>query len=109
MDELEVLENHFQMDAPENVLEEYKIPLNRTIETVFRIDKAMEWRVCDEMYNYVIMKDGSFECTFYMPDIESICMYAASFGSFCTIVKPEEAVKHMKEKLKRTLHNYESI
>lgn len=104
--ELELHEEHFVMETPANVLEGQRIDISCAIRTVLRIDSTMSWRVYDEMSDYVCLEDGSFECTLYMPDIETICSYAATFGAHCAIVQPEEAVQRMKAELKKTLENY---
>lgn len=66
----------------------------------------MAFRVYDEISKFKIDENGDFICELFLPDINTICTYAASFGEYCKILLPEQAVKEMKKRLKKALQNY---
>ncbi len=101
-----ITEQHFEMEAPEHLLQPQKLQWDTYIRCCMHISSEMAYRVYDEMNDAKVLDNGSFICTLFMPDIDSICTYAASFGSHCTILEPPEAVEHMKKRLKDTLKNY---
>ncbi len=96
----------FDMSIPTQVLGNPSNYINNSIETVFCISPQMAFRVYDEIRSYEIDESGNFICKICLPDINTICSYATSFGEFCKIISPPEAVKNMKNQLENTLKNY---
>jgi len=103
---LSLTKTYFDLTSPENIITEQKIDTGSYIKAEFRISAKMAFRVYDEISSYKINENGDFMCKLYLPNINTICTYAASFGEYCTITSPKEAIKEMKRKLESSLKNY---
>lgn len=101
-----LLDNHFDLPIPEHVLELEKPDTSNYIRTVMRISPKMAFRVYDEISNYQVKENGDFVCEMFLPDPDTICTYAASFGDCATILEPSEAVVEMKRRLEKSIQNY---
>lgn len=104
--DLTVCNENFTMASPEHVIDNSKQPDIPLIKAVYKINPHLSFRIYDEISSYTIDSDGNFICTVYMPDIDSICTYALSFGNYCTILSPQNAVDKIKEILKKSIENY---
>ena len=104
--ELNVTERHFDMKSPAKVLTEQKFDSGSFVKTKLLISKEMAFRVYDEISNYEVNENGDFICKLFLPDIDTICTYAASFGEHCIILSPDEAVTELKRILEKSLKNY---
>lgn len=103
---LSVTDTCFEMKAPDKVLATQKIDTDSYIEARLLISEKMAFRVYDEISRYQINENGDFVCELFLPDIGTVCAYAASFGEYCTVFSPEEAVSEMKHRLENSLRNY---
>lgn len=103
---LDVTDAHFHLEIPEHILNQQKIDTRTSIKAIYRIAAKMAFRVYDEISQYETDENGHFICELVLPDVEAICGYAASYGEYCTILAPEDAVVEMKRRLERTLQNY---
>ena len=103
---LTVTEEHFNLEAPEHILNRQQIDTSAYIKAIYRIKASMAFRVYDEICDYETEENGDFLCRLMMPDVGAICGYAASFGEHCTILAPQEAVTEMKRRLAESLKNY---
>lgn len=101
-----LLESHFDLPIPERVLELDETDSSNYIRTEMLISAKMAFRVYDEISLYKVQDNGDFLCEMDLPDINTICMYASSFGEYATILAPREAVDAMKRRLENTLQNY---
>ncbi len=106
IDSLTLTAEHFEKTAPAGVSLLPKVDTSRYIKAVYKISSLMTFRVYDEISSYTTDENGDFICEIYLPDISTVCGYAASFGEFCTILSPETAAAAMKERLKKILHLY---
>lgn len=106
IDNLSVTDHHFDLVLPENILNWQKIDTSKYIKAEFEISAKMAFRVYDEISTYKINDHGDFVCELLLPDISTICNYAASFGEYCTIILPKEAVDELKRRLESSLKNY---
>lgn len=104
--ELTLTEEHFELDAPENILGVQKFDLSKYIKTKLCISSTMAFRVYDEISKFTIDENGDFICELYLPDMDTICTYAASYGEFCKILSPVQAAENMKKRLEKSLRNY---
>lgn len=104
--ELFVTDEVFQLSSPKRVIKDYKTNTNTFVKATFKLSPEMSFRVYDEISSYTVDADNNFICELYLPDINAVCDYAASFGQYCTILCPEEAAEKMKERLENTLKNY---
>lgn len=103
---LSVTGEHFHLEAPAHVLNRQQIDASTYIKAIYRIKANMAFRVYDEISDYETDQNGDFLCRLLMPDVETICGYAASFGEYCTVLAPREAVTEMKRRLEESLKNY---
>lgn len=103
---LTVRQEVFELEAPERVLQDVAMDRSGYIETRLRIAPQMSYRVYDEISSYQIAENGDFICTLWMPDSNVICDYAVSFGEYCTILFPPEAVEKMKKRIYKISQNY---
>jgi predicted DNA-binding transcriptional regulator YafY len=101
-----LLESHFDLAIPEHVLELEQTDTAHYIKTEMLISAKMAFRVYDEISRYQVKETGDFLCEMYLPDIDTICMYASSFGEHAMIVAPREAVDAMRLRLENSLQNY---
>jgi predicted DNA-binding transcriptional regulator YafY len=101
-----LLETHFDLPIPERVLEVQTDDSAHYIKTELMISAKMAFRVYDEISVYQVKNNGDFLCELFLPDIDTICMYASSFGEHATIMAPQEAVDAMKKRLDETMQNY---
>ncbi|MFA5659107.1 MAG: YafY family protein [Oscillospiraceae bacterium] len=106
IDSLFITDDHFDLTAPESILNEQKIDTSLYIKAELVISKKMAFRVYDEISSYKINENGDFLCKLYLPDINTVCNYASSFGEYCTILSPAEAIEDMKRRLENSLKNY---
>lgn len=104
--ELAVTEEFFKLDAPDNILGTQKFEFSKYIKTKLHISSVMAFRVYDEISKFTIDSNGDFICKLYLPDIDTICTYAASFGEYCKILSPVQAAEEMKKRLEKSLINY---
>lgn len=102
---LSVIGESFQMTAPAKIFDKPTNNINN-IEAIFRISPQMAFRVYDEICSYDIDENGDYICKLCLPDINTVCTYATSFGEYCKIISPSQAVEQMKDQLKKTLDNY---
>ena len=101
-----LLESHFDLPIPERVLDLQPVDTAHYVQTVLLISAKMAFRVYDEISTYQVKENGDFLCELALPDIDTICMYASSFGEHATILAPQEAMDEMRRRLKETLQNY---
>jgi predicted DNA-binding transcriptional regulator YafY len=104
--ELMLTDEHFDMDAPENIFNGQEIDTSSYITAKLKISSKMAFRVYDEIVDYTTDENGDFICEILLPDINSVCSYASSYGEHCTIISPDEAVIEMKRRLESSLKNY---
>ncbi len=104
--ELIVTDEVFQLSPPKKVINNHKTDMDTFIKAILKISPEMAFRVYDEINSYTIDADNNFICELYLPNIDTVCDYAASFGQYCTILSPVGAAKKMKERLEKTLKNY---
>ncbi len=104
--ELAITDTGFEMETPKNICARQEPDTNAYIKAELLISKAMAFRVYDEISRYQINANGNFVCELYLPDISTICTYAASFGEYCTILSPQQAIAEMKCLLQNSLKNY---
>lgn len=104
--ELSVTKEHFEIETPENILDMQKFDFSKYIKTKLKISSVMAFRVYDEISKFEVDETGDFICELYLPDIDNICTYAASFGEYCRILSPAQAAVEMKKRLEKTLKNY---
>ncbi|BAE82545.1 helix-turn-helix transcriptional regulator [Desulfitobacterium hafniense] len=104
--ELLVTDTGFDLKTPETIFTGQKLGTNPYIKAELLISKTMAFRVYDEISSYEIDEKGDFVCQLYLPDIATLCTYAASFGEYCTILSPEQAIAEMKCRLQNSLKNY---
>ena len=104
--ELSVTSTSFEMKTPATIFAGQKLDIKACIKTELLISKAMAFRIYDEISDYETDAKGDFLCRLYLPDIATICAYAASFGEYCTILSPEQAITLMKRRLQNSLDNY---
>ncbi len=103
---LTVSDEYFALEAPIDVISAEKIDTSGYLKAVFCVSGKMAFRVYDEISSFSVDENGKFLCELYLPDIDSICSYAASFGEFCTVIEPKEAVAEMRNRLENSLKNY---
>ena len=96
----------FDMAVPEHVLMSQQPDTSSYLSAELLVDKKMAFRVYDEISSYAITESGDFLCTLHLPDIDTLCMYASSFGDNATILSPREAVDGMRRRLETSLKNY---
>lgn len=106
MDNLTVTEEIFNLPVPEHILKDQKMDTGLYIKASFLVCKEMSFRVYDEVSQFQVNDRGDFVFDLLLPDIRTICNYAATFGEYCTILSPEEAVSAMKLRLENSLKNY---
>lgn len=99
-------EEHFNIEVPEDILTGQKLDTSSYIKAKFKVSATMAFRVYDEISSYETDENGDFIFELLLPDIGTVCGYAASFGEYCTIISPGEAVAKMKSQLENTLKNY---
>lgn len=104
--ELAITPVGFELNAPANVLEDQQLDCACFVKTRLRISQEMAFRVYDEISQYELTDTGDFICELFLPDMGTICAYAASFGEYCTILSPDEAASQMKCRLQNSLQNY---
>lgn len=104
--ELTLTEEQFELDAPENILGVQKFDFSKYIKTKLYVSSVMAFRVYDEISKFTINSNGDFICELYLPDVDTICTYAASFGEYCKILSPVQAAEEMKKRLEKSLRNY---
>ena len=103
---LNVTDERFDLAAPQAVLVAEKPEKTAIIDAAFRIMPEMAFRVYDEFSDFEILQSGEFICRLKMPDINSICDYAASFGEYCRIEEPQEARTELRRRIERMLEKY---
>lgn len=104
IENLELEEDTFQMEIPSiipNIGKNYSTI--QMIKAKLEISYKMAFRVYDEFTEYKELENGNFLCEILMPDIESICVYASSFGEFCRIIEPVQAKERLKGMVERML------
>ncbi len=106
IDSLNVTDEHFDLTPPDKILSGQEIDTSSYIKTMLKISKEMAFRVFDEVSHFVRDENDDFICELLLPDINTVCCYASSFGEFCTIISPAEAVNEMKKILENSLKNY---
>ncbi|CDX00781.1 Helix-turn-helix type 11 domain protein [Desulfitobacterium hafniense] len=104
--ELAVTDTGFEMKTPETIFAGQKLDTGTYLKAKLLISKTMAFRVYDEISSYEIDEKGDFVCRLYLPDIATLCTYAASFGEHCIILSPEQAVAEMKRRLQNSLKSY---
>ena len=103
---LTVTDEYFEMNAPEHILSDTSADFGTYIKAELKISSKMAYRVYDEISDWKTDEDGDFICELLLPDNGTICSYASSYGEYCTIISPQEAVAEMKRRLESTLRNY---
>lgn len=106
IDKLSVTDEHFDLEMTNSIFDGQKFDTNLYIKAKFKVSAKMAFRVYDEINSYVIDDNGNFIFDLYLPDINTICTYAGSYGEYCTIVSPIEAVDEIKHRLENTIKNY---
>lgn len=106
MENIEILPRQFDMEAPEHVLSTQEADTSNYMKAKVLIRAKMAFRVYDEISTYTVTENGDFLCELMMPDIETICVYTASFGEYATILAPSEAADEMLQRLRKMLCNY---
>lgn len=104
--ELSLSEEIFDMCITESILGKKHFDVSKYIKTKLKISSEMAFRVYDEISKFKIDENGDFICELFLPDINTICTYAASFGEYCKILLPVQAAEEMKKRLQKTLQNY---
>lgn len=104
--ELEIVDETFKMSAPKKVIVDDIYDENDFIKTIMKISPRMAFRVYDELGSFEIDADGDYICEFSMPDIDSICSYAGSFGEFGEILEPQSARLELKRRMEKMLEKY---
>jgi len=104
--EIQILEDHFERELPQNTKEEkhdFKIILLE-----LEISKEMAYRVYDEFEsNEVTKKDnGNFIVKVEYPENEWVYGYILSFGEYAKVISPNRAKTIIKNKLEKNLKNY---
>lgn len=107
MTEIELLPTHFEMEPPARVAAEPVAYSSMNIRAEYQIDACMAFRVYDEFSDFIPLENGGFLCRVTLPDLETVCMYAASFGANARIVSPPEAIEAMRERLEKSMKLYE--
>jgi predicted DNA-binding transcriptional regulator YafY len=107
--ELSLTDEHFDMEAPDNILNGQEIDISSYITAKLKILSKMAFRVYDEISDFETDENGDFICNILMPDINSICSYASSYGEYCTIISPKEAASEMRRRLESSLKNYSAL
>lgn len=106
IDSLVIADEKFTMSAPEIIFPEWKADKHKFIKTKFEISEKMAFRIYDEFNDFELLDNGNFLCEIMLPDINTICTYAASFGEYCKIIEPVEAYNELKNKIKKMLEIY---
>ncbi|MEG1447763.1 MAG: YafY family protein [Oscillospiraceae bacterium] len=104
--ELEVLEEHFQRQAPEKIFQENKAFADNLVTITMKISKELAYRVYDEFPQYEVLSDGDFLVHLTIPRGEWIFNYIATFGEYCEILESGDVRHQFKEKLQKTLEQY---
>ncbi len=104
--EINILEEHFERDLPQEKKEEKYNFKNISLE--LEISKEMAYRVYDEFESSEITKkdNGNFIVKVEYPENEWVYGYILSFGEYVKILSPNRAKNIIKSKLERTLKNY---
>ncbi len=106
MTELALLPEHFEMEAPTRVVAEPVAYSSMNVNAEYQIDECMAFRVYDEFSDFIPLENGDFLCRVTLPDLETVCMYASSFGEHARIVSPPEAIEAMRERLLKSMELY---
>ena len=104
--QLTITDQHFNMSAPRHLITNQETDITTCIKTSLLISSSMAFRVYDEISSYSVNGNGDFLCELFLPDIDTVCTYASTFGAACTILSPQEAVEAMKRRLVDSLSNY---
>ena len=104
--DLLVTEELFEKQAPHKLFTDNGIDRSRWIDVTMRISSVMAFRIYDEIPNYSQDENGNYICRLLLPDIDTICSYAATYGEYCTVISPENIKKEIKKRIEKTLENY---
>ncbi len=104
--EINILEEHFERELPQEKKEEKYNLKNILLE--LEISKEMAYRVYDEFESREITKkdDGNFLVKVEYPENEWVYGYILSFGEYVKVLSPDRAKNIIKNKLKKTLRSY---
>jgi len=104
--EIQLLEEHFERELPQNTKEEKHDFKNISLE--LEISKEMTYRVYDEFESNEITKrnDGSFLVKVEYPENEWVYGYILSFGEYAKVISPNRVKTIIKNKLEKNLKNY---
>ncbi|MDO5558004.1 MAG: YafY family protein [Oscillospiraceae bacterium] len=105
IDSLCVCEEHFEMNAPVTTL--LRMPDKKPmVKAVLQISGRMAFRVCDEISDYSEDENGNFLCQVFLPDIKTVCDYAASYGENCLIIEPKAAYDELRRRIRKMSEIY---
>ena len=104
--DLEVTQERFDLRAPERILTPDENMPKPLLPVKLKIAACMAFRVYDEMPQYTQDEHGDFLCELMLPDLPTICSYAASFGPYCVLLEPAAAADMLCEQMKKTLEQY---
>lgn len=103
---IDVSEDRFSMKAPQTVAPQFSHDEDSLIEAVIQVSHSMAFRVYDEISDYTEDEKGNFICKVKMPDINTICVYAASFGEYAKIISPESAYNELRRRILKMTQIY---
>ncbi len=104
--DISVTDESFEKRAPEKLFSEYFMDRSKWIEVTFKISPIMAFRIYDEIENYQTDEHGNFICQLLLPDIDTVCSYAATYGEYCTVISPDNVKNEIKKRIEKTLKNY---
>ena len=105
---LEIKEELFVRNAPENIFMESNDINTNMIRVVLKIDSRMAFRVFDEFpYGSVVENpDGSFIVAIELPNEEWLYGYILSFCGDAEVIEPKSIRKGIKNRLEECLKKY---
>ncbi len=104
--DLFVTEESFEKQVPQKLFTDNYIDRSKWINVLMRISPVMAFRIYDEIENYTQDENGDFICQLLLPDVDTVCSYAATYGEYCTVISPEDVKKEIKKRIEKTLENY---
>lgn len=102
-----VLSEKFQRQAPIKIFDGASVFQDNLVTITLKISREMAYRVYDEFSQYEILPDGGFLAQLTMPRGEWVYHYLATFGEHCVVVAPDDIRLQIREKLKKTLSQYD--
>lgn len=106
IENISVTEERFDMQPPERVLADNAYDTRRYISAELLICAKMAFRVYDEVADYTVDEHGDFLCRMSFSDVDNLCSYVATYGEYCRLISPSEAVEELKKRLKKFSEMY---